>query len=338
MISTEDQLINPVGSSETTRESPLSNGFNFDDYFKNYKPQHKQINNKNLNQDDYLGKIRSEQRFYEWLIGFIEGGGYFGFRNNEGPKRLTFAIGQSDLPLLRRLRNELGFGTIRSDFSKAESFRYVVEDRSGIKRIMAILNGNLVLPKRRAQFVKWVNAGNRFLDPNFRLTYRVPKVSSETGWISGFIEAEGCFHATLTKPSQPSKITKRLSQKITITQQDTMGESQVLLDIGNLFGWSGNLSPAKKSTNCYKLEMGSIAQHMQIRNYILNFPLKGKKNIAFKRWCRVFELRIKKDHLVEANLPKVKQLCREINKQNKEQIENKARGKDVFDDRVTIIE
>ena len=328
---------NPIGSSETTRESPKFN-FNFDDYIKNHQPQHKQINDKGENQNDYLTKLRSKQVFLEWFTGFTEGDGYFGYRMNGNQKRLQFALGQSDEPVLQYVRTELGFGKVGVDYSAAKSFRYVVEDQEGIRRIMSILNGNLVLPKRRAQFARWVEAGKRFLDPKFCLSQKVVILSDKTAWLSGFIEAEGCFYAAFTTPSQRAKISQRLTQKFSVTQQDTMGESDVLLFIGHLFGWNGKLSMVKKKTNCVRVEMSSLEQHIRIRNYISLFSLKGKKNIAFHRWCRVLGARIEKKHSIEAALPKLKQLCKEINKQTITQITQKTQDKKLFENSIPISE
>lgn len=325
---------NLIGSSETTRESPVSH-FNFDDYIKNHQPSHKQINYKGTNQEDYFNKIHLRQRFLEWFLGFIEGDGYFGYYVDGTQKRLQFAIGQTDIVLLQKVRSELGFGKVSSDYSKAKSFRFVVEDQKGIKRIMALLNGNLILPKRRAQFAKWIEAGARFLDENFCLKQDVPKISKENGWLSGFIEAEGCFYAGFTAPSQRSKLSRRLTQKVTVTQQDLFGESSVLLSIGHLFGWDGKLALAKKP-NCFRVEMTSKKQQIEIRQYIMEFSLRGKKNIAFERWCRVLERRLNNEHLIEANIPALNRLCKEINQAAKRQIIEKTQERVLFEDSIPI--
>jgi len=43
----------------------------------------------------------------------------------------------------------------------------------------------------------------------------------KTAWLSGFVEAEGCFYVLLSKKFTGFRIT---SQKLTITQTDTHGE------------------------------------------------------------------------------------------------------------------
>ena len=322
--------MNNIGSSETTRESLLS-PFNFDDYLKNHQPQHKNSNNT-------LKQAQSHQHFLEWFLGMTEGDGYFGFRKQGGQNRLQFAIGQKDEQVLRYIRTQLGWGKVGPDFTASQGFRFVVEDQEGIRRMMALLNGNLVLPKRRVQFTKWIEAGARFLDPLFIPKDKTILPTLEDKWISGFIEAEGCFYATLTTPSQRSKISKRLVQKVTITQKDTFGESKILTRIGNLFSWSGNLSTANKETNCFRLEMGSLEQHKRIRDYINRFSLEGKKNISFERWNRVLRLRIEKQHLVDTNIPKLQTLCSQINEASSKESTFRQAPRALFEDFVQVIE
>lgn len=154
-----------IGSSETTREPPLSS-FDFSNFIEHHLVQH---------------KTHADQSFLEWLVGFAEGDGTFCSREislqqpkpfngetnastgEEAPaeillqstqkplkRRLLFQLVQKDPKVLHRIRAELGFGAVRqSGNGLATHWRYTVEDRRGLQRIMAILNGNLVLPKRR---------------------------------------------------------------------------------------------------------------------------------------------------------------------------------------------
>ena len=74
-----------IVSSETTREASLEKNFNFDYYYKYFKPQHiKQI----------------DRNFLEWFIGFSEGDGSFVVTNN----RCYFFINQKDIKLLYKIK------------------------------------------------------------------------------------------------------------------------------------------------------------------------------------------------------------------------------------------
>nr|AIT94652.1 putative LAGLIDADG homing endonuclease [Chlorosarcina brevispinosa] len=283
-----------IGSSETTREPPHHSNFVFDDYRLHHCPDH--------------AKNRFDQAFLEWFVGFSEGDGTFSYRE-EPELRLLFEIGQKDPKILYKIRKILGFGRV----SNSETYsRFSVEDKRGLQRIISIFNGNLVLPKRQSQFREWVLKGKRIQHPNFLLSDRRTFPSLETGWLSGFMEAEGCFYAGFTQPAQRYTISSRLIQKVTITQKDEAGEREILKSIGQLFGKDSKLSLAKKPDS-YRIELSSLKSHQIIIVYMKKFPLKGEKGIAFQRWWRVYLLRVNKHHLTEKGILKMRRLCRKIN-------------------------
>lgn len=65
------------------------------------------------------------------------------------------------------------------------------------------------------QFARWWKAAklSNYLPPFCKGTFqkrifsRVVTVSQKTAWLSGFIDAEGCFYATLSTPSPRSTLT-----------------------------------------------------------------------------------------------------------------------------------
>lgn len=291
-----------IGSSETTREPPHHSNLVFDDYRLHHCPDH--------------AKNCFDQAFLEWFVGFSEGDGTFSYRE-EPQLRFLFEIGQKDPKILYKIRKVLGFGRV-SFYSRDDKtyWRFSVEDKRGLQRIISIFNGNIVLPKRQFQFREWVLKGKRICHPNFLLSDRRVFPSLETGWLSGFMEAEGCFYAGFTQPSQRYTISSRLSQKVTITQKDERGEKEVLESIGQLLGSNSKLSLAKKP-DCYRIELSSLKSHQIIVFYIKKFPLRGEKGIAFRRWWRVYLLRVKKQHLTEKGILKMRRLCQKINEASK---------------------
>lgn len=51
-------------------------------------------------------------------------------------------------------------------------------------------------------------------------------------------------------------------------------------------------------------------------NYFTEFKLKTKKNKAFNKWCEVYNLMLKKEHLTQEGLDKIKILAQQINENN----------------------
>ena len=340
-----------IGSSETTREAPYSvflektvtlvTCFNFQEYVSTSLPEHK----KSL-----------DSSFFEWFIGFSEGDGCFFSRIEDNKVRLSFEIGQKDPQLIHKIRSTLGFGTVSSFTLKSDIYwRYKVEDKKGLQRIMNLFNGNLVLPKKYVQFQQWVTIGKELCPPNFSFKLQRVIVSLQTGWLAGFLEAEGCFYAAfrakytkkdgadstkrmghvssradnqkvvLSSTLDSSHLTKTFKQsewgfdqKFTLTQKDVYGELVVLQEIMLLFQSTGKCHLAKKP-NCYRIEFCSLKAHAILIEYLTQFPLLGLKKIAFRRWWRVYLQRQtpKNEEFTFKTILKFKKLCSAINQQSK---------------------
>ena len=363
-MSTED-ILQPIsiarnamiGSSETTRESPLSSfleGSSLEGSFRHKRSRKACSSNFSFNFDDYVHyhlpkhKKGVDTDFLEWLVGFVEGDGTFcsrlAFVGVSAKRRFLFQICQKDPQMLYKIRTELGFGKVHpSGDGDRRHWRYTIEDRAGLQHIMALFNGNLVLPKRRCQFEKWVREAaqihhtsfvfkpqsfgvSKHLEgplalPAMQRPQRVevadkPLVSLETGWLSGFIDAEGCLSATFTTPSARSNLSARLNQRIHITQQDICGERIILDQIGSLLVTQAKASLAKQP-NCYRITIGSLDSHTVLVEYLDRYPLR-QKSVVYHRWWRVYLLRKEGRHLNERGIRRMRRLCRAINEQNRQ--------------------
>ena len=311
-----EECIQPtIGSSETTRESPLSSfsiarkanySFDFDDFLLHHLPTHKK--------DVDIG-------FLEWLVGFVEGDGTFCYRLASGTTstssrmRFLFQICQKDPKVLYKIRTGLGFGTVRESGDElTRHWRYTVEDRRGIQRIMSLFNGNLVLPKRRRQFADWVNQAAQIHHPSLVLkSSSGPMVSLCTGWLSGFIDAEGCFYANFTTPSRRSTLSARLTQKMHITQKDVYGDKRDLAEIALLLQSDAKVSLAKWP-HCHRIEISSLQSHSLLIDYLKSFPLR-QKAVVCKQWWRVYLLRKEGRHLNETGIRRMRRLCAAMQKE-----------------------
>nr|ANB66320.1 putative LAGLIDADG homing endonuclease [Uvulifera verrucariae] len=346
-----------IGSSETTREPPHHSNFVFDDYRLHHCPDHAKNRFDQAFLEWFVGFSEGDGTFsyreepqlrFLFEIGQKDPKILYKIRNILGFGRVSFytrdcaSCAEQSSPLLPvrskdskdSKTNVVLFEKSKNSSSKASPsstscaeqgqegqqktyWRFSVEDKRGLQRIMSLFNGNLVLPKRQSQFKEWVLKGKRIQHPNFLLSDRKTFPSLETGWLSGFLEAEGCFYAGFTRPAQRYTISSRLIQKVTITQKDEAGEREILESIGQLLGSNSKLSLAKKPDS-YRIELSSLKSHQIIIFYMKKFPLQGEKGIAFRRWWRVYLFRVKKDHLTEKGILKMRRLCRKINETAKE--------------------
>jgi hypothetical protein len=296
-----------VGSSETIRKTPLlmltannfksakhiyTQPFNFTNS-KQFLPQH--IKSYSL-------------EFLTWFVGFSESDGSFIISNN----RLFFTITQQDAALLARLRTQLGFGTICNDTKYPDIKRFTVTDRSHIKNLIHIFNGNLLLKKTTQRFSLWVNhynlltnenipilsRWNTMLDSDFSLDFskfreklspdQIQQLRSEsvvwnTAWLTGFLEAQGSFSAV-----QPFK-----HQKLTIEMRillDQTNELQVLLHIRELLGDIGSIWIRKKVDEKiqYRFQVSNWEALQLFVKYLEIHKLRSKKKIVYVRWKKLF--------------------------------------------------
>ncbi len=297
-----------IGSSETTREASC-----IKDIARTVIVKQFTFTNFSEKQPEHKKKFSSS--FLQWFIGFSEGNECFYAPIIGNRERLCFEIAQKDAKLIYKIRTTLGFGKVISFTRNNETYwKYCVKDKKGLERIMLLFNGNLVLPKRYAQFVKWITSGQYILPKDFILKMQCVEVSLKTGWLSGFIEAQGCFYASF-KSNIENSIIRDFNQTLIITQKDTCGESVILKQISTLFQETDTLHIARQP-NYFRVSFSSLRSQTKIVSYINQFPLLGKKHITFHRWWRIY-LRRQTSNTKPLSLKeekRLRKLCSEINK------------------------
>ena len=261
--------------------------------------------------------------FLEWLIGFAESDCCFSLTIQKGRPRLIFEIGQKDPKILYKIRKNLGFGRIfresRLDTDNASLtqtyWKFSVGDKKGLQRIFFFFNGNLVLPKRRKEFKKWCEQAQEanILPSGFNLKDNSPKVSLNTGWLSGLMDAEACFYTDLRLPKLGVRTTTWLSKVFEICQKDKEGEKQVLEEIGLLLESKAKVRRDKRDATMCRLSIDSMHSHKILVNYLDRFPLQSYKFITYRNWWRVHLAMLQKAYLNSIRLPKLIRLCESIN-------------------------
>lgn len=274
-----------VGSSETIRKVPQQ--FNFNDYKKYGHPQH--LKNVNF-------------KFLEWFIGFSEG-------NSSFNKEFFFVINQKDPKLLFKIKKNLGFGSVY-ETSNAGIWRYCVKGQVNSLRLFYLFNGNLILKKTQKRFLQWsTNIKTKIVVKQFQTN-----ISLDNAWLSGFIEAEGGFHARIRKDKK-RKLKIQFCKKFYLTQKN---ENILLQKIGLLLESKTNTYCfIQKETNYFRIDITSFKSQTILLNYLLRYPLLGRKNIIVSIWKKMHEYQNRKEHLTEFGITKLNNLCFKLKKQNK---------------------
>ena len=278
------------GSSETIRETT----FDFRLYKNLYLPEH---------------KTSIDKAFLEWFIGFFEGDGSFIVsRPKVGSHRLFFTLTQNEIQVLHRLRTKLGFGKVQKH---GKYFRFVVTKRGDVDRLIHLFNGNLILKKTNERFKALLAARNELHTE--KVYYKGPCQPIQflkSGWLSGFIDAEGCFYLERKETSKSFHV----KCMMLIDQKD---ELEILEQIQNELESAGFIECRKNSTN-YRYRVSSILIfEKHVFPYLNKYLLRTiKKRVSLARFKKMVNYRIsRKDLPWEGKvLERIKRLFKKLEK------------------------
>ena len=222
------------------------------------------------------------------------------------PKRVFFIITQKEVQVLHVLRSHLGFGKVTR---YGEYHRFIVGDLQSIDRLIHIFNGNILLKKVNKRFAEWVNARNHihsrstsrqdqknvivlkpqlltrlkdsFLDQTFDPASKTPSQTAyllSSAWLSGFIDAEGCFHIRKHLSASYS-LGFRVRLRFILDQKNVR---EVFEEIKNQIQ-GGFILTRKEVELMYRYECTSFEDISTLQDYLKKYPLKSRKRFACKR-------------------------------------------------------
>lgn len=290
-----------VGSPETIRKTPVDsqNRESLTEFLDSYSFYTQPFDFTLVKSPQHISNYSTD--FLAWFIGFSEGDGSWTISG----KRLFFTLTQKDPAALHKIRTKLGFGLICNDTKNPEIKRFVVTRREHIKILISLFNGNLLLKKTNRRFADWVSHYNQVTgslvevksrwdnvtpwngkfdkhrercDQNTLETLRKQSVVWNSAWLSGFLEAEGCFSAIVKR--------KTYYMRFLLDQTD---ELELFIHIRLILGDLGAISIRKITDELchYRFEVSNLDILEQIIGYIKRYPLLTKKNVSFVRWKKL---------------------------------------------------
>jgi len=233
-----------------------------------------------------------------WFIGFTEGDGAILVTKNKP----YFVITQKEEEILHHIHKVLGIGYV-NNFGKFS--RFMVFSKKDIAVLISIFNGNIFLNKRKIQLNKWLEITNTSqIDNKY-----VP--SLQDGWISGLIDAEGCFNITLFK-RKAMALGYQVKLRFMIDQSYSLNEMIYLKQVLNLILTHRKLKKGAIG-NMHRIETSSFNKLPLIINYINTFNLKTKKRESFDKWLEAYNMTLNKEHLNQQGLDKIRTLSKRVN-------------------------
>ena len=139
-------------------------------------------------------------------------------------------------------------------------------------------------------------------------TSRPIKNKLDPDWVTGFVDAEGCFSVIIEIP-EPSKWKVRVSFEINLHEKD----KDILYEIQYFFGVGAVYHRADRKKSVYRVTNATYMKNVIIPHFI-NYPLISKKGIDFLLWSKVVEIILNKDHLTKEGFTKILSYYASINK------------------------
>jgi len=284
-------------SQNSILEDEVKPNFNFDDFYLRYKTIFGALRTK----------IAPPSEFLSWFIGFSEGDGSF-IVTKRGD--LSFVIVQDtrDVQVLYRIQKVLGFGKVIKQ-GKTTS-RFVVQDKAGLYLLCALFNGNIVTRSKLESFKAFLLAFNsysskgrlRFETINFKPL--LAQASFNDGWISGFVDAEGCFSVSISIINRSYHILFDLAQKGEL-DNSPLNFLKELFGVGNIY--------AHSKPGCYFYRVNGLKDTAILFNYLDNYKLRTKKFKSYILWKDLHKRFINKEHLDHTMIFTLKTLASKIN-------------------------
>ena len=279
------------------------------------------------------GKKTPNFLWLTWFIGFIEGAGSFIIAKRGD---ISFVITQDtrDIQVLYMIQEVLGFGKVVKQGETTS--RFVVQDKKGIYLLCILLNGNFVTKTKHLNFKLFLSAFNKYSNKgklifeNISFNPKMVKPSLEDSWISGFVDAEGCFSVSIYSKNNAYSIVFDLGGVRSAacvrtplpkgvsagrhTQKAPLGlncesELKLFIDIFKV----GKIRKHSLGTNIYYYRVNGLSHTSCLFSYLDNHQLRTKKLKSYILWRDLHSKLSNKEHLDTTLRPSLKVLASKVN-------------------------
>lgn len=207
---------------------------------------------------------KKDIHFNEWLAGFVDGDGHL--ENQGNFCRLSVPQGTWNLHLIQELQSKFG-GKLNKVPSGLNTYRYDLTNEDGqLIELLLAINGNVRGKSRTEQFIKMCHVYN--------IDYITPRVMSlDNAYTSGLIDSDGSITCQA----------KKIQVKVTATHPADLQYLKTL--------FNGNVTRRLDLHCAFDWKIGSQADVLFLKEYLLRFPLKSNKLVRSNLFEEYYRLK-----------------------------------------------
>lgn len=218
--------------------------------------------------------------FLYWFIGFFEGvGSFFELKDN----KIFIVIVQIELIVLYKLKSFFNKGRVQKH---GKSFRYIITLKKDIDFFLYYVFFGFYTKQ-------YLSKLNIFLDKKFK-SKKVKLFNDflSNAWLSGFIDALGCFYIRLVK-RKSYKFGYQIRLIFILDQLFEDVNDNIFFDLKKIF--STGLIEQRKNLNNFRFKLENNKDLEILIKYLARYPLKSQKtSIQYKKWLKALNIKKKK--------------------------------------------
>lgn len=244
------------------------------------------------------------KNFCSYLAGLIEGDGSIIVPKTERSIKgrlnypsIQISFDSRDLALALIIQKTLGFGSI-SKAKGVNAYRYTVNDYSGLLSLVNMLNGNFRTIK--------INDFNLLINYlNYRFSHEKQNLIcmdldktplDKNAWLSGFIDADGCFFVNINK----SSISCSFSLVQAIEDKKGNDKKELMNKLATFLNIPLKLVDKKQyGKKQYVVKANTLESNLILCSYLNEYSLFSSKYLNFKDFYQVLTLIKNKKHKTE---------------------------------------
>lgn len=215
-----------------------------------------------------------------------------------------------DIQVLYMIQEVLGFGKVIKQ--GITTSRFVVQDKKGIYLLSILLNGNFVTKGKHLNFKLFLSAFNKYSSSGklnfetipFSANMVIP--SLQDSWVSGFVDAEGCFSVSIYSKTNAYSIIFDLAQKALLGDES---ELNLFIDMFKV----GKIRKHSLGTNIYYYRVDGLSNTSCLFSYFDKHSLRTKKLKSYILWRNLHYKLSNKEHLDVTLRPSLRVLASKVN-------------------------